>query len=50
MITLLVEELLGSDCMGVITLLGEEPVGVVIWVITLMGEGPGCVCMDNTAG
>lgn len=36
--------------MGVITLLGEEPVGVVIWVITLMGEGPGCVCMDNTAG
>lgn len=50
MIIFLVEELLESGCMGVIILLGEELVGVVIWVIILMGEGLGCVCMDNIVG
>lgn len=46
----MIEELLGSGCMGVIILLGEELGGVVIWVIILLGEGLGCVCMDNIVG
>lgn len=50
MIIFLVEELLGSGCMGVIILLGEELGGVVIWVIILLGEGLGCGCMDNIVG